>query len=206
MKKLTPIEDCDLWMKCCRDSDIKSFTNYENCPKSVDLDMLIREQHNRIQKMYEEWDKLFGWLVDQGLVRPRKKVLTRPDSILLSIKPIYWERIVSGEKKHEYRRRLGPWAVEKIYFYATSPVSKVVGYAECEGVFRSDPDGLWAWTHKESGISEEDFYAYFDGCDMGKCGAYELGKVVVFEKPKELSEFGLKHAPQSFAYIKETVL
>lgn len=48
---------------------------------------------------------------------------------------------------------------------------------------------------------EKDYFAYFDGCKRGY--AYGLGIIAVFENPKELSEFGLKRAPQSFAYVKE---
>jgi hypothetical protein len=31
--------------------------------------------------------------------------------------------------------------------------------------------------------------------------AYKLGKITVYEKEKELFEYGIKHAPQSFVYI-----
>jgi predicted transcriptional regulator len=31
--------------------------------------------------------------------------------------------------------------------------------------------------------------------------AYKLGKVKVYGEPKELADFGLRTAPQSFAYV-----
>ena len=50
-------------------------------------------------------------------------------SILLSIKPEYVEKILKGEKRYEFRRKLCQKEVDKIYIYETSPVKKVVGEA-----------------------------------------------------------------------------
>ena len=38
-----------------------------------------------------------------------------------------------------------------------------------------------------------------------KCGVYawEIGNLVVYDNPKKLSEFGIKHAPQSWCYCEE---
>ena len=41
---------------------------------------------------------------------------------------------------------------------------------------------------------------YFKNKD--KAYAYKLGKVKVYECPKSLLDFGLRMAPQSFAYVK----
>jgi len=49
-------------------------------------------------------------------------------------------------------------------------------------------------------IKVMDFDDYFAGCEKGYC--YELGKVTVFDTPKELSEFGIKRAPQNFCYVR----
>ena len=128
----------------------------------------------------------------------------KSESIVLSIKPIYWERIVKGEKLYEYRRRLASKSIDRIYFYVTAPIKKVMGFTQVLFELSDTPDSLWERTSHVSGISEEDYFAYFDGCKRGY--AYGLGVIAIYENPKELSEFGLKRAPQSFAYIKETVL
>ena len=151
-----------------------------------------------------------GWTPDLwelccGPNNPFRQKSPRHDtrSILLSIKPVYWTRILSGEKTFEYRRRLANWSLRNILFYVTAPVGKVMGYADCCGVMSADPVHLWCWSHKHAGISKEDFFSYFDGCDPKKCGAYMLRNVVAFDPPKELGDFGLRRAPQSFAYIDE---
>ena len=46
--------------------------------------------------------------------------------VLMSIKPKYVEKILSGEKKYEYRKTLLKKDVESILVYSTSPVKKVV--------------------------------------------------------------------------------
>lgn len=130
--------------------------------------------------------------------------------IILSIKPVYWERIVCGEKKYEYRRKIVIVPeIRRIYFYVTAPVKKVMGYAEVVGeALAFLPEDLWRMTKDEGpGISEEAFFEYFKGIDEDNystgIGAYKLGAVTVFPEPKDVGEFGLKRAPQSFAYVKE---
>ncbi len=129
--------------------------------------------------------------------------VTESGSIILSIKPLYWERIVKGEKTFEYRRRVAGRRIDRIYFYVSAPIKKILGYADIAGTLADEPSSLWELTQYASGIYREHFNCYFYGCKIGY--AYSLRGVVVFEEPKDLSEFGLKRAPQSFAYVKEDV-
>lgn len=124
-------------------------------------------------------------------------------AIVLSIKPFYWDAIVKGAKKYEYRRRLASKSVDRIYFYVTAPIKKVMGFTQVLFELSDTPDSLWERTEHASGISRQNYNCYFYGCD--RCHAYGLGAIAVFEKPKGLGEFGLKRAPQSFAYVKEDV-
>lgn len=55
-------------------------------------------------------------------------------TILLVIKPEFIERIFSGDKKFEFRRRVARRGVDKIIIYATRPVCAVVGAdMQCSG-------------------------------------------------------------------------
>lgn len=49
-------------------------------------------------------------------------------------------------------------------------------------------------------ISKKFFDEYFKNRSVAY--AYKLGKVKVYDEPKSLIEFGLRAAPQSFAYTK----
>ena len=121
-------------------------------------------------------------------------------ALLLSIKPEYVEKILQGEKKFEYRKRLAKEDVSYIYVYSTAPSMKVVASVHIEGHLSDSPTALWEKTKAAAGISRAKFRDYFRGCKTAY--AYKLGKVEVFESPKNLADFGVAVAPQSFVYIK----
>lgn len=77
------------------------------------------------------------------------------NTILLSIRPEYVEKILAGMKKFEYRRHLAKSDVQKMLIYCTSPIMRVVAEAEvCEKV-TGTPVSLWKKTKKESGIAKK---------------------------------------------------
>ena len=121
-------------------------------------------------------------------------------ALLLSIKPEYVEKILQGGKKFEYRKRLAKEDVSYIYVYSTAPSMKVVASVHIEGHLSDSPTALWEKTKAAAGISRAKFRDYFRGCKTAY--AYKLGKVEVFESPKNLYDFGVAVAPQSFVYIK----
>ena len=41
--------------------------------------------------------------------------------------------------------------------------------------------------------------------DYGGKYAWHISDLVIYEEPKELGEFGLRHAPQSWCYVKELI-
>lgn len=119
--------------------------------------------------------------------------------ILLSINPEHVENIMSGKKKYEFRKILCKEKVDGIVIYSTYPVMKVVGEADVLNVLVDSPDVVWSETAPYSGISKHFFDAYY--CNRDKAVAFHLGNVRKFKKPKKLSDYGLKTAPQSFVYI-----
>ncbi len=77
---------------------------------------------------------------------------------------------------------------------------KVVADAEIVEMLALDPKSLWGETKEYTGITKKLFDEYFK--DRKVACAYKLGKIKVYDEPKDLAEFGLKSAPQSFAYAK----
>ena len=67
-------------------------------------------------------------------------------SILLSIKPQNVEKILSGEKRYEFRRKLCKDEIDKIYVYATRPIQKVVAEVEVTGKLEGDNEKIWEQT------------------------------------------------------------
>lgn len=120
--------------------------------------------------------------------------------MLLSINPEHVENILNGTKKVEYRKtRCMRKDITEIIIYATSPIKRIVATAKIENILVDEPEKIWNSTKDISGISKEFFYKYYDKRKFAV--AYELGEIKTFSKPKLLSDFGLRLAPQSFTYV-----
>lgn len=119
--------------------------------------------------------------------------------ILISINPEYVEKILSGDKKYEYRTKVAKERISSIIIYSTAPTQKIVAEVEIKGIISGNPKWLWDETREFSGITKEFFLGYFQGRAMGY--AYQLGKVTKYDSPFDLESFGMKNAPQSFVYV-----
>ncbi len=122
-------------------------------------------------------------------------------TILLSIKPEYVVKILSGDKKYEYRKHLPQEPVDRIIIYSTDPEKSVVGEVAVIGTLAMSPNALWEFTKKDSGIARSKYRLYFKGAK--KAFAFQLGDVTVYDTPQKLSEFGVNQAPQSFIYLTQ---
>lgn len=120
--------------------------------------------------------------------------------IIISINPEHVNNIINGTKKYEYRTKAAKKGVNKLIIYETMPVKKVVAEAEIVEVLALEPNALWEETKDYSGITKKFFDGYFKNRKVAY--AYKLGKINVYDEPKSLNEFGLRTAPQSFAYAK----
>ena len=120
--------------------------------------------------------------------------------ILMSIKPIYVEKILSGEKCYEYRKILPKKCnIDKIIIYSTFPVKKVVGEVSVKNIHILEKEELWNKTEDKSGTSKEFYDSYFKDKSIGI--AYELGEIKIYNPYKELKELGINFVPQSFIYL-----
>ena len=83
---------------------------------------------------------------------------------LLSVKPEYAEKILSGEKIYEFRRRIFKRKdVDILVIYATRPQCRVVAEARIGGIMESTPEDIWKRTNRHGGISHDRFMDYFAG-------------------------------------------
>ena len=118
----------------------------------------------------------------------------------MSINPEHVNNIINGTKKYEYRTKAARKDIDRLIIYETMPIKKVFAEAEILEVLALEPSKLWDETKEYSGITKEYFDDYFKNRKI--VYAYKLGKIKVYAEPKALREFGLKKAPQSFAYAK----
>ena len=124
--------------------------------------------------------------------------------VLYPIKPIYIDRILSGEKRCELRKRLPKKSPEYILLYCTWPVKQVVGYASVLETYRKDVDKLWGEVNSYAGIDKDAYFEYFQNSDQA-C-ALKFDKVYRFSSPFNLSEIRKDFkAPQSFCYLDKDI-
>ena len=122
-------------------------------------------------------------------------------NLLISIKPEFVRKIISGEKKYEFRRSIFRKEVDKIYIYSTSPEKKIVGYFKCNKIINDTPQNLWKNFKDVSGTSKESFFEYFKGKETGF--AIKIDDLHVFDQPIDTNILYDFKAPQSFSYINE---
>ena len=118
--------------------------------------------------------------------------------VLISIKPKYWEKILSGEKVWEFRKCRIDGNV--FYVYATAPVSKVVGRFCIAGCLQARPESIYEAIIEHGCVTKEEFMDYYKG--KRNAYAHAICNVKKFAEPKPLSAFGLKRPPQSFCYTE----
>lgn len=151
---------------------------------------------------YERYAKFWGEEIDDyalELLKNESSVSSDEDAVVLSIKPEFVKKIFAGEKKFEFRKKI--WKNKKIkraLIYCTSPVKKIVGEFKIEAIIKGSPEILWNVAKKFGGIEKDAFDDYFHEKKDGY--SLKIKNVVKFERAFTLSEFGLKSAPQNFAY------
>ena len=151
-------------------------------------------------------------------------------SVMISIKPKWCGLIASGRKTIEVRKSRPKLEVPfKCYIYCTSVKNlnlqdyvnvhratngavddwsgKVIGEFVCDYILEITPD---IYGHHEYFISDDDLNA---SClttnDLWEYGSGEtlygwhISDLVIYDKPKEISEFAMTRPPQSWCYVEE---
>ena len=126
----------------------------------------------------------------------------KPDSAIafVSIKPKYAERILSGKKRHEFRRVPMRRDVEHIVIYSSSPQKRIVAIATVKEVRTAAPSVLWDETKAHAGIVRKEFREYFSGARRGfAISLEEITPLPVALDPGRIRDrFTI---PQSFSYV-----
>lgn len=126
----------------------------------------------------------------------RLSIWVKQMNAILSIKPEFVKEIVTGKKLFEYRKSVFKHPVEKVYIYASAPISKVVGEFRPVDILNGAPDEIWKRTRYSAGISEQFYDEYFAG--RTEAFAIVIQNLKIYETPKELPF----HAPQNFRYVE----
>ena len=123
----------------------------------------------------------------------------------MPIKPIYVERILSGQKLFEFRRTSIRQDTTHLIIYSSSPIKRIVGVVEVGSVITASPTATWERTKHAAGISRKLFREYFKGSK--KACAIEIETVFPLHNPltprEIIPEF---HIPQSYRYVELSFL
>ena len=121
--------------------------------------------------------------------------------VLLSIRPIHVENILSGKKVFEFRRKLFTRRdIESVLIYCTMPVGRLVAEFKISEILEDAPDRLWERTASGSGILKSYFDSYFEGRD--RAYALGIGALNIFDTPILPSELIEDFSPpQSYRYV-----
>ena len=118
-------------------------------------------------------------------------------SAIIAIKPRYAQLILNGEKTVEFRK--STCIAQKLYIYAAAPVKKIIGECRVADWRQGSPNVIWKVFGSYGGITHDEFNAYYAG--RSTAFAYILTDVKRYDVPKNLSDFGVKRAPQFFCYV-----
>lgn len=134
-----------------------------------------------------------------------------PDNtILLSIKPQYAEKIFEGSKTVELRR-VFPKRIKQgalVLIYVSSPVKSLSGSFKVVRVVKKPVKELWKIVNKKAGVTYEEFNTYYEGTSVGV--AIFFTEVCRHRNPIELKDLKKKvlgfSPPQGFRYANRKEL
>lgn len=90
-----------------------------------------------------------------------------PQVVLMSIRPMYADRILRGEKRFEIRRRAVRLAPDDLVIvYASAPVKAVVGAFTVKRVHVDTPAFLWRRYSEFMGVTRSAYQEYLRGTDL----------------------------------------
>lgn len=118
---------------------------------------------------------------------------------IITIKREYLDRISSGEKRVEFRRRL-PRELkrgDRVFCVGSGSGGHIFLAFHVEGVVRCGVDTMWSRYWHCGGISKSDFFDYFYGQDYAY--AMRIAHVIRMDGSLNVRQLGLSRAPQWFA-------
>lgn len=121
----------------------------------------------------------------------------------MSIKPQF-AQLIKSQKKTVELRRVAPKveAGDVLVIYESSPVKRITACCEIEKIIVLEPEKLWEIVNSSSGLTRDDFFAYFNGKE--KAVGIKIKNVRIAETQIALNIISERmKAPQSYRYLTE---
>lgn len=151
------------------------------------------------------------------------------NEIMLSIRPKWCELIASGRKTIEIRKTKPRCNVPfKVYIYCTEdfrtstkdrnhkfwtgePINdvsdgrylgngKVIGEFVCDTIITDHTFGHDPLFNALSCMNDAEIASY---CTANEMYGWHISDLTIYDKPKDLSDFGMKRSPQSWCYVEK---
>ncbi len=118
--------------------------------------------------------------------------------VLLSIKPIYANKILNWEKLFELRKSIPKNKFDTVVIYSSSPEKKIIWEFEVGEIIYENLDKLWNIVKDYSCIDKKFFDEYYKWKD--KWYAIKVKKTKKYKEPLPITRY-TKYPPQWFIYI-----
>jgi len=181
---------------CCREAKEGGYCEGRTCDKCDGCEADSEAKDHYV-------DDIIASSVDRYLdaAEHERSLMSKEKCVLVSIKREYWEKILAGEKRYEYRKsRPRDYDVRYMLFYIVGKDGgEVVGQAMFDKVIKGSPTSIWNMTNKEGGISYTDYSAYTGRLD--NIYAFHLNRPALYRVPIKLSDCGLDRPPLSWCYV-----
>lgn len=122
--------------------------------------------------------------------------------ILLSLKPKYWNEIISGKKEVELRRKFTRMDTTHCIVYVGRPVSGIQGIISIKKTVKDSIKNIKNTYLKASGITETEYDTYAK--DSESLTAIIFERVTVFKNVINLSEINMNRPPQNYLYLNSS--
>ena len=125
--------------------------------------------------------------------------------VIISIKRKYSDKIYSGEKLFELRKRCPSISKGTIcWIYEPSPVCLITGYFIYGGCIKQNKVQFYWFSKLCLGVSFKEFFDYYKGEYFAHAWAIE--SPARLRIPVSLKEINVKRAPQSYMFIDSELL
>jgi len=133
--------------------------------------------------------------------------MKKQNHILISLTPRHAYNVFAGTKTVELRRRAmhiseGTFA----WIYVKLPIGAIVGCIQIGSIHIKSPENLWRDFSSVSGLSESEFFNYFEGTPEGI--ALEISNTTKLKAPLSLDFLRGKlssfHPPQFFTNLNDS--
>jgi len=125
--------------------------------------------------------------------------------VLLSIRPEYTEKLFSGEKRYEFRKRKPKEMIGKVLIYESRRSRMILGWFSVRTIHSGSPRDIWERCKDHGGIEKENYALYCNGNRI--IHALEVDQIVRFNPPinpfEVIPDF---KPPQDFAYVADDLV